>query len=99
MTAAPDAPGDAYYVAIRRGSAFCYAAGPFPDRTTADAWVDPVRDAAYAVDPWTGFDSFGTAHVTTRTGRFPPGRLNHRLGLPTDPVATTVATAPGGPPL
>jgi hypothetical protein len=83
---------DACYVTIRRGPRTCYAAGPFADPASADPWVDPVRAAAGAVDPWTWFDSFGVTRVTHPRAVFPPGRLNARLGLPPDP-----RTAAGDP--
>lgn len=80
-----DAALTAFYVTIQRGQKTCYAAGPFAGLAHVEPWVDPVRAAAAAIDPWTWFDTFGVSRVTDLRNVFPAGRLNARVGLPPDP--------------
>lgn len=53
--------------------------------------VGPARQAACALDPWSGFYAFGTCRTPEDWG---PGRLNPRLGLVTGPDGLVVWPVP-----
>lgn len=72
-----------FYVTIRRNERTCYAVGPCYTHETALSLVDKARDAANKADPYTAFDSFGTASVTWdhKLPLLPTGRLNTLIGF------------------
>lgn len=66
---------EGYYVTVLRDSRLRYARGPFPSHEDALAAVEPTRDLAQSIDPWTDFDAWGTTRYTAPT--LPTGPMNH----------------------
>jgi hypothetical protein len=67
-----------FYVSIRRDTRqVCIALGPFDTNEQAEQHIEAVRQAAEEIDPWTGFDGFGTCRIEAPTLR--AGKLNGRL--------------------
>ena len=56
-------------------------AGPFDTHDEALALVDRATNLAFEVDPWSGFDAFGTVRMKDEYRK--PGVLNARLGIAT----------------
>lgn len=71
-----------YYTTIMRGAnggrKVGYMFGPFDDEATARKHVARACALAAEIDPFTAFDLFGTASITT-DGDLPSGAFNARL--------------------
>lgn len=65
---------------VRRGQRTGWLLGPYDTHRQAVANVERTRCAAVLLDPWTGFDGFGTARLRPN-GALPQGRLNPLIGL------------------
>lgn len=76
----------AYYVTLKRDQRVAWLAGPFNRHGDALRIERAAVNEARRVDPWTHFDPHGTTRVKTPTlvARIGPGKLNARLGLPTE---------------
>lgn len=73
---------EAFYVTVRRDSRTGFLLGPYVTHDEALANVARANAAACEIDPFCGFDDFGTARVVVREGRTPPsGVLNDHIGL------------------
>lgn len=71
-----------YYTTVVRESRGAlkvgYLFGPFDDEATARGHISRARQLAEGADPFTAFDLFGTASITT-DGELPAGVLNAKL--------------------
>ena len=56
----------AYFVTQIRDKKFRKIAGPFATKEEAEGAVSSARERVCAVDPWSHFDSFGTAMESTQ---------------------------------
>lgn len=90
-------PSKKFYVTMIRDGKAAYLAGPFDNHEEAKGHVEPARNEAWDVDPWSEFDSFGTASVVA--DRHPPGVLNERLGIAVAPSSaeTPMVLIPAAP--
>jgi hypothetical protein len=81
----------AHYVCVRSAGRTSCLVGPFPDKESADRWVEPTR--RYAVTHIDGYAwGYDWGVASTHTSRPPLGRLNAQVGYdPTDqhPAANT----------
>jgi hypothetical protein len=69
-----------FYVYVRSGARTAFPVGPFADKESADAFVEPMqRYAAERIDPMTRFFEWGTAGVP-RVGQPHLGPFNSKVG-------------------
>lgn len=69
-----------YYVTMLRGKRVAWLLGPYETHTEALSMVQAAKRKASELDPWSDFDSFGTASVP-RWPWNPQGKLNSYLGV------------------
>jgi hypothetical protein len=81
----------AHYVCVRSAGRTSCLVGPFPDKESADMWVEPTR--RYAITHIDGYD-WGVASM--RTSRPPAGRLNTRVGYDPADQCPAANTEPAG---
>jgi hypothetical protein len=78
----------AHYVCVRSAGRISWLVGPFPDKESADTWVEPTR--RYAVRHIDGYAwGYDWGVASTRTSRPLAGRLNTQVGYdPADQCPT-----------
>lgn len=69
-----------FYVSLIRDSRYALLAGPFATHDQALAFVQPAKDEAARLDPFTDFDAFGTCSMPRRASN-KNGFLNVWLGV------------------
>jgi len=70
-----------YYITMAREGQkeHAWLVGPFGTQEAAQTHVEEARRAASKVDPWSDFDSFGTASYESEEGTHIKGKLNNLM--------------------